>query len=67
MNHLTDDQLNRLYGNVYHRIMRCFEGGNAYGVDWPTLKASSPSWYKTIKMVVDEGRRRRQLPGVFEL
>lgn len=55
---ISNDQLNRLYYRAYWKMRKLFEGGDDYGVDWPTLYASYPSWHRTLKMIHEEFKRR---------
>lgn len=63
---LTSKQLERVYGQAYERMVRLFEGGTQYGIDWPTVCMVAPAWAAVLRALVAEDMERKRLAWVAE-
>lgn len=55
-NFLTDFELQRLYNRVYKDITK--DGGDDYGLDWPTIKLTSPEHAAVLAGILEEQEKR---------
>lgn len=56
----TITQLNRLYGNVWHRMTRG-DGYQPWGYDYTTLWAVHPGWMTIIDAIRTEYKSRKKV------
>ena len=48
---LTQAQKDRLYRAAWQRMTQG-DGYQPYGYDWPTIRASHPGWYATLRQIL---------------
>lgn len=55
---MNNRELIRAIRHIWKRIDHDLDGGGAFGVDWPTLRATKPHMARVLCELMTEGRVR---------